>query len=84
MQRFLSYHHAGVVNKLQSEMGMSEGEATRLFYDMLRFLWLCGTKLGKFSPTQRIDETWHRFILFTKDYHEFAISFLVDIFTMDP
>lgn len=75
MQRVLSYHHAGVVSKLQSEMGMSEGEAIRLFQDMLKFLWLCGTKRGKFSPTQRIDEAWHRFILFTKDYQEFCNKF---------
>ncbi len=72
MQTVLSYHHAGVVNKLKSEMGMSEGEAIRLFHDMVKFLWLCGTKRGRFSPTKRIDEAWHRFILFTKDYHEFC------------
>ena len=74
-EKVLKYQHPGVIGKLQTEMRMSKEEAERLFQDTLRFLWLCGSQPGKFSPSRRIDETWHRFILFTRDYHEFCNRF---------
>jgi len=75
LKEVLSYKHPGVIGKLQAEMGMSKKEAELLFQDTLKFLWLCGNEPGKFSPSQKIDEAWHRFILFTKDYHEFCNRF---------
>lgn len=47
-----------------------------LFDELKKFLWLSQT----FKPTLslfslRVDEIWHQFILFTKQYQEFCQSF---------
>lgn len=73
-QEVLSYRLPSLVERLRKELSLSEKEAGALFVDMLRFLYLCANdeKQRSFSPPHLIDEAWHTFIIFTKDYEQFC------------
>lgn len=68
----LAYRHEPLVRRLQEKEGLSETDARSAFADMLRFLFLCGTREDRFAPSERIDLAWHHFILFTRDYAAFC------------
>lgn len=70
----MRYKNNAVVARIAQEMKISYSEATALFQDTLKFLWLAG-KFGGVVPSSRIDEGWHTFILFTKDYDTFCHQF---------
>ena len=71
----LAYQHDPLLDRLQKKLCVSEDRARQIFEDTKRFLFICGTCHGKWSPTRDIDEGWHNFILFTKDYMEFCERF---------
>lgn len=69
----LRYKNDAVLARIQKELELSDADARILFDDMLRFLWLCGTKKGEgLVPPPPIDEAWHEFIMFMRDYEEFC------------
>jgi hypothetical protein len=71
----LSYEFPDLVNRLQMDLSLSADEAHILFKDTLQFLYICGTHLGKrdpFYPPRLIDEAWHTFLLFTREYDAFC------------
>jgi hypothetical protein len=46
-----------------------------LFKDLVQFLYVCGTQQGgrvPFYPPGPIDEAWHTFLLFTREYDAFC------------
>ncbi len=71
----MKYKHEGLIERLQDKLEMSEQDALELFQDTKRFLFICGTKKGSMGPPELIDECWHHFILFTKDYESFCRTF---------
>ena len=73
----MAYSNPGLVARLQRKLELTEEQATALFEDTKRFLYICGlaSSGSGFSPTPIIDEGWHNFILFTKDYYEFCHKF---------
>jgi hypothetical protein len=52
-------------------------EAEALFVEVKRHLFLALTLEGRTLPvfSTRVDEAWHQFILFTREYHEFCTRF---------
>lgn len=72
LESVMTYHHPGLILRLQDKMKLSREEAEELFADMKRFLFLAATVSEPLAPTERIDEAWHNFILFTKDYQWFC------------
>ncbi|MGH9961668.1 MAG: glycine-rich domain-containing protein [Pyrinomonadaceae bacterium] len=73
----LAYRHEGVVERISKKEGLSAEESLALFYDLLRFLYMCGItskaeRGGTYAPPERIDGAWHHFILFTRDYRVFC------------
>ena len=77
LDEVMAYQNPGLVARLQRKLGLTEEQATALFEDTKRFLYLCGLSPSGsgFSPTPTIDEGWHNFILFTRDYGEFCRQF---------
>lgn len=71
----MEYEHEGLIERLQDEIGLNEQEARMLFEDTKRFLFLCGTHRGHYAPPTLIDECWHRFLLFMKDYENFCYHY---------
>lgn len=72
LDRVMRYQHPGLVDRLQRKLDLTLKQATELFEDMKRFLFLSGTVLTPLAPPEQIDESWHNFILFTKDYAKFC------------
>lgn len=75
-EEVLAYRNAGVVERIMQETGKDENEAILLFEDTLRFLWVASVADGPISPTKAVDEGWHTFLLFSKDYMRFCQQFL--------
>ena len=71
----MSYENPDLVLRYQNKLGLDQQQARQLFEDTKRFLFLAGTVPGKWSPTKAIDEGWHAFLLFTKDYAQFCQRF---------
>lgn len=71
----LAYQHDPLVGRIMKELGIEEPKARQIFEDTKRFLFICGTCNGKWSPSMEIDEGWHNFIMFTQDYADFCNRF---------
>ena len=69
-----NYQHPTLLNKIQVELKITRAEAEILFGDVKKFLALCVTipQSQSLSPTKAIDQGWHTFLLFTKDYAQFC------------
>ncbi len=76
LHRVLAYRHPELIVRLEEKLNIPEQEASELFDDLKRFLFLCATQEERLGPTDRIDEAWHNFILFTKDYRNFCTDIL--------
>ncbi|MDB5259277.1 MAG: hypothetical protein JWO73_485 [Candidatus Taylorbacteria bacterium] len=73
-QEVLAYRFPALVERLEEELKISKKEAEELVADLVKFLYLCATNTTKFglSPSKKIDEAWHNFIVFTKEYAKFC------------
>jgi hypothetical protein len=72
----MAYKNPALVARLQEKHHLSKEDAEMLFDDTKRFLYLLATSGKRLSPTKMIDEGWHNFILFTKDYATFCKRYL--------
>jgi len=74
LQELLGYKNHRVIERYEDELKLSSEEANTLFEDVLLFLYVCGTTDRKsvITPTNAIDQGWHEFIMFTKDYTLFC------------
>lgn len=85
----LAFEAPEVVLRFQREFDASCEESEILFRECKRWLWACARRLedeqsGKPVPSQllispelgRLDEMWHCFLVFTRDYHEFCETYL--------
>lgn len=73
-RKILSYKNEGVIQKYSKEHHVSLSEASLRFEEMKKFLYICATRKGAFSPSKVIDDVWHTFLLFTRDYNDFCVS----------
>lgn len=83
LAQVLTYVNTAVVNKIEHKLNLSPEDAQQLFEDMLRFLWL-SAMFGNVQPTTTIDEAWHLFILFTRDYRNFCEQFFGEFIDHRP
>lgn len=85
LQDVLNYKHDGVVKKYSLLHKKSLEESELIFSDLMRFFWASGKhEEDKVSGSQTdfvfimdeamrpIDDIWHVFLLYTKDYMEFC------------
>src|SRR5262245_48977238 len=74
----LAYRHPGVVRRYAREQHVSREEAEEVFREMLKWLYLCGRGLREdvacamTAEIARLDEMWHTFLMFTRDYADFC------------
>lgn len=61
-----------LIEKFCQDHGYSESDALSLFEDVKKFLLLGSLVDASPAPSYPIDQMWHAFILFTKDYAEFG------------
>ncbi len=75
--RVLRYQHREVIRRFSKDWHVPEREARQLFDDVKRFLWLTTRTRYSIAPAARaIDEMWHTFLLFTRDYERFCKRYL--------
>jgi hypothetical protein len=75
----LSYENEEIVASFRASYGVSLEDARELFEETKKWLWLCGTRprtmrLTVFGPMKMLDEMWHTFILFTREYTEYCME----------
>lgn len=71
----LCYMNENVVKKIATENNIKYEVAIEKFKTLLKFLEFCTKTKYPCLPSKEIDEMWHDFILFTKDYSEFCITY---------
>lgn len=74
LEQVLAYRNEEVVKRIARELETTIEDAQGIFTDTLQFLYICAVqgRNQRLSPPRRIDEGWHEFILFTKDYAGFC------------
>lgn len=83
----LDYTNEDVIDRFLGVYEMEEIEAISIFEETKKWLWLCSNvdfDLIIDDSLLIIDEMWHNFILFTKDYHEFCLSNFEDYIHHQP
>ena len=66
-----SFKVEGLTARLSKRLGITEAEADALFLRAKEFMLTAKDN----SPDRDVDEAWHDFILFTREYHEFCEKF---------
>lgn len=75
------FRFPALVSRVAKKLALPHDEVEALFEDLKLWLFLCGTArqgdptLAIVSGLSIIDELWHEFILFTKDYADFCERF---------
>jgi len=72
----LAYQNPLVIERYMRDYAASEPEAQRCFYTLKQFLAACATAKGDRVASKPVDNMWHTFILFTKDYEKFCEDYL--------
>jgi len=89
----LLYRHEGVIRRFARLHGVSWQRAEALFVETLKWLWLArqareeavpGLVLSIHPEIGGIDEMWHVFLLFTRDYAAFCEKYLGGFVHHDP
>lgn len=68
----MAYQFDPLIHRMVDKQGWGEEEATQCFEDTKRLLYLSTIAKGSVVPSKKIDNMWHDWILFTKDYAEFC------------
>lgn len=68
----LAYQHDRLLHRYSMDYGVSIEESRRRFNALKEFLIVCAAKPGYKVTSDPIDQMWHTFLLFTKDYKAFC------------
>jgi hypothetical protein len=73
LQELLQYSNPDIISRFTDLFDIPEQEAEDIFNETKKFLYISSTS-GVFIPDELliIDEMWHNFILFTKEYQQFC------------
>lgn len=67
-----TFVHDGVLQKYADKYGVTIDEARELFEEMKKFLYICSINPKMSTPSIPVDNMWHQFILWTKDYANYC------------
>jgi hypothetical protein len=76
LDRVMSYQFEPVVYRMIDKYQWNEEESRECFEDIKRFLYMAVIADKAVAPTEKLDEMWHNFILYTMDYDEFCRMYL--------
>jgi hypothetical protein len=90
LDTLLNYKHTKVIQSYIRNYSVDESKASELFKDMLRYLWLSRKhafdqeqqpknkdlqfQFVMHEEMRDIDNMWHNFILYTRDYTSFCVQ----------
>lgn len=72
----MAYQNSGLIARFAKRHKVTLEETQRLFEETKKFLVICGAMKVSCSPSDKLDEMWHHFILHTKDYQMFCDNFI--------
>lgn len=77
LTRVVAYKNCEVVRRFREQFPVSEREAQEIFRETKKWLWLLSVasppgRLAVTDPILVLDEMWHAFLMYTKDYEEFC------------
>ncbi len=76
LDQALEYQNDEVVHRFTTLWKVSFAEAQDLFLETKKWLWLCAQlekqRLAITTPLLIIDEMWHNFVLFSREYMEYC------------
>lgn len=70
----MAYEHPELVERFKRKFELTGADATQLFADTKRYLYLCAVTNKPLAPPAVIDHGWHEFLMYTKDYQEFCAT----------
>lgn len=73
-----------VVRRYAEDHNLQEVEAIRHFDELVKFLEICASTPERCAPSEALDEVWHGFIQFTKEYREFCLKNFGRMIDHDP
>lgn len=73
LAQIIQYRNEDVLSRFTDLFDVTDEEAEDLFIETKKFLFIC-RQPGVFIPDELliVDEMWHNFILFTKEYQDFC------------
>jgi hypothetical protein len=77
VQLAMDFQLGHVISRYSRDSELSYEDAERHFFELRRFLALCAMNDGSdagatYGMRGQIDEAWHTFLMFTRDYSEFC------------
>lgn len=72
----LAYQNDPVIRRYSANYGVSLEYAQNCFAAFKKYMIVCAVKPGQSAVSETIDEMWHTFLLFTKDYKAFCEEYL--------
>lgn len=75
LKETLGYDNDAVVGRFLKLYRMPHSESEELFTETKRFLWAVASSGHPITPPPIIDEMWHNFLLFTRNYRSFCHQF---------
>lgn len=92
LQQLLKYRNKNIISRYQSEYPHSKMTAQEALSELMKYIWLCHKHASdkKSNPEnellnfrcviheemEEIDNMWHTFLLFTKNYQDFCNQYL--------
>lgn len=76
INKILDYTNEKILLKYSNDYGKSTSEAKNYFHELKKFLYICSISKEPLAPSKEIDNIWHTFILFSKDYRNFCSIYL--------
>lgn len=82
LKQALSYQNDAIVHRFVDKYKISFEEAQEIFEETKKWVWLCAFSHSKEKAPRLvidssmfiIDEMWHNFVLFTKEYHQYCLE----------
>ena len=73
LTELIAYRNDDVLSRFTDLFDVTDAEAEDIFTETKKFLYICRIP-GVFIPDELliVDEMWHNFILFTKEYQDFC------------
>lgn len=79
LERILAFRSPEVPMRIAQKVGISLEEAERLFNEILKYLYVCRQARKAripVAPSLVLDDGWHNFVLFTKEYARFCEGYV--------
>lgn len=80
----MSFKHDRLLERFCKDTGETRDYALTCFVALKQFMIVCALKPGYKVTSDPIDQMWHTFLLFTKDYRAFCEEYLGKFINHEP